>query len=100
MTPKSPKPQPIDFTKVEALRRHMLLTTSDIAEVLGVSRMTYYLWVKKGSATLRRANDEVVRVNLKKLLGLMSEGWPTPEVIAASQKDRRERLLSLLNEAN
>ena len=46
---------PLDFSKVEALRRHMLLTTSDMAEVFGVSRMTYYGWVK--GKPLRKANE-------------------------------------------
>jgi DNA-binding XRE family transcriptional regulator len=39
-------PKPLDFRKVEALRKHMLLTTSDMSELLKVSRMTYYGWVK------------------------------------------------------
>jgi DNA-binding XRE family transcriptional regulator len=93
MTPKTP----LDFTKVEALRRHMLLTTTDMADVFGVSRMTYYSWLK-GKA-LRRANDEKVRVMLKRLLTLMSDhGWPMPEVIASDQKQRREHLNRMLGE--
>lgn len=89
-----PKP-PLDFTKVEALRRHMLLTTSDMAEVLGVSRMTYYGWVR-GKA-LRKSNDTAVRGMLRRLLAIMStHGWPTPHVIAADQKERKARLLELL----
>lgn len=92
----TPKP-PLDFTKVEALRRHMLLTTSDMSELLGVSRMTYYGWVK-GKA-LRKSNDETVRAMLKRLLAVMTEhGWPMPEVIAADQKQRKERLLEILNQ--
>jgi DNA-binding transcriptional regulator YiaG len=90
-------PKPLDFTKVEALRKHMLLTTSDMSELLGVSRMTYYGWVK--GKTLRKANDEAVRAMLKRLLAVMTEhGWPMPEVIAADQKQRKERLLEILNQ--
>ena len=37
---------PLDFKKVEALRKHMLLTTSNMAELFTISRMTYYGWVK------------------------------------------------------
>jgi DNA-binding transcriptional regulator YiaG len=89
-------PKPLDFTKVEALRKHMLLTTLDMSELLGVSRMTYYGWVK-GKA-LRKSNDEAVRAMLKRLLAVMTEhGWPMPEVIAADQKQRKERLLEILN---
>jgi len=90
-------PKPLDFTKVEALRRHMLLTTQDMSELLGVSRMTYYGWVK--GKPLRKSNDEAVRSMLKRLLAVMTEhGWPMPEVIAADQKQRKERLLELLNQ--
>lgn len=90
-------PKPLDFTKVEALRKHMLLTTSDMSGLLGVSRMTYYGWVKGKS--LRKANDEAVRAMLKRLLAVMTDyGWPMPEVIAAEQKQRKERLLEILNQ--
>ncbi len=89
-----PKP-PLDFAKVEALRRHMLLTTSDIAELLGVSRMTYYGWVNGKS--IRKDNDESVRTMLRKLLDIMTRhNWPTPEVIGSSQKQRKERLIAIL----
>ena len=91
-------PKPLDFQKVEALRRHMLLTTQDMSELLGVSRMTYYGWVK--GKPLRKSNDEVVRSMLKRLLAVMTDhGWPMPEVIAADQKQRKERLLELLNQS-
>lgn len=95
MTPKTP----LDFNKVEALRKHMLLTTSDMAELLGVSRMTYYGWVR--GKPLRKSNDESVRVMLRRLLAVMKDhGWPTPDVIASSQKQRKERLISILNSDN
>jgi DNA-binding transcriptional regulator YiaG len=91
-----PKP-PLDFAKVEALRKHMLLTTQDISELLGVSRMTYYGWVK--GKPIRKSNDEHVRTMLRRLLAIMSNhGWPTPEVIASDQKQRKERLVELLNQ--
>jgi DNA-binding transcriptional regulator YiaG len=90
-------PKPLDFSKVEALRKHMLLTTSDMSELLGVSRMTYYGWVNGKS--VRKSNDEAVRVMLKRLLAVMTDhGWPMPEVIASSQKQRKERLLEILNQ--
>ncbi len=85
---------PLNFTKVEALRKHMLLTTGNMAELLGVSRMTYYGWVKGKS--IRKKNDEKVRDTLRNLLALMTEGWPQPEVIAIEQKQRFQRLLEIL----
>jgi len=87
----TPNQTPIDFTKVEALRKHMLLTTNDMASVFGVSRMTYYGWVR--GKTLRKSSDEAVRTVLKQLLSLMvDDKWPTPDVIAMEQKQRKERL--------
>jgi DNA-binding transcriptional regulator YiaG len=89
-------PKPFDFSKVEALRRHMLLTTGDMASLFGVSRMTYYGWVKGRS--MRRTNEDTVRKTLKRLLAVMTDhGWPMPEVIAADQKQRMQRLLEILN---
>jgi DNA-binding XRE family transcriptional regulator len=87
----TPNQTPIDFTKVEALRKHMLLTTNDMASVFGVSRMTYYGWVR--GKPLRKSSDEAVRTVLKQLLSLMvDDKWPTPDVIAMEQKQRKERL--------
>ena len=92
MTPNTP---PIDFSKVEALRKHMLLTTNDMASLFGVSRMTYYGWVR--GKVLRKSNDGTVRAVLKKLLNIMVEDkWPTPDVIAMEQPQRKERLDVLL----
>jgi DNA-binding XRE family transcriptional regulator len=87
----------IDFTKVESLRRHMLLTKDDMASVLSVSRMTYYSWLE--GKPLRKANEQRVRGTLKKLLTVMTtHGWPMPEVCAMEQKDRKKRLVELLQE--
>jgi hypothetical protein len=77
----------------------MLLTTADMSELLGVSRMTYYGWVK--GKPLRKSNDESVRKILKRLLSVMTDhNWPLPEVIAASQKERKARLVEILNRDN
>ncbi len=90
----TPNP-PIDFVKVEALRKHMMLTTDNMARLFGVSRMTYYGWVK--GKPLRKANDGMVRTVLKRLLSIMIEDkWPTPDVIAMEQPQRKERLDELL----
>jgi DNA-binding transcriptional regulator YiaG len=87
---------PLDFGKIEALRKHMLLTRRDMAALLGVTRMTYYGWVK--GKPIRASNDEYVRTMLRKLLAVMSEhGWPTPDIIAATREQRMERLQEYLN---
>lgn len=88
--------KPLDFTKVEALRRHMLLSIRDISMVLGVSRMTYYGWLK--GKPLRKSNDAKVREKLRDLLDIMKDGWPQPDVIALESVARRQRLLELLND--
>lgn len=89
-------PKPVDFAKVEALRKHMLLTAADMAQLFGVSRQTYHGWVH-GKYVIRKSHEEKVRAVLKKLLAIMTEhGWPMPEVIAASQKQRMERLRELM----
>jgi len=86
----------LDFTKVEALRRHMLLTIQNMSQLLGVSRTTYYSWMN-GKA-IRKSNDETVRIMLRRLLSIMTDhNWPTPEVIASDQKNRMARLIKLLN---
>ena len=87
---------PLSFKKVEAFRRHMLLTTSNMAQLLKVSRMTYYGWVK--GKPVRKKNDIRVRYTLKSLLKAMDNGWPMPEIIALDQKNRFKRLLELLDE--
>jgi DNA-binding transcriptional regulator YiaG len=90
-------PNPLDFTKVEALRKHMLLTTTDMSELLGVSRMTYYGWVR--GKPLRTSNDESVRRLLRQMLTLIRDhSWPPPDVIAAEQKQRKQRLVTMLEQ--
>ena len=73
----------------------MLLTTGNMAELMGVSRMTYYGWVK--GKPIRKKNDEKVREVLREMLTMLSDGWPQPEVIALDQKQRFQRLLEILD---
>jgi DNA-binding XRE family transcriptional regulator len=95
----TPNQTPIDFTKVEALRKHMLLTTNDMSSLFGVTRMTYYGWVR--GKPLRKSSDEFVRAVLKQLLAVMVEDkWPTPDVIAMEQKQRKEQLDELMKRFN
>jgi len=89
-------PSPLDFKKVEALRKHMLLTTSNMAELLEVSRMTYYGWVK--GKPIRQKNDDKVREILRKMLFILNDGWPEPQIIALEQKERFKRLLEIFKE--
>ena len=44
--------KPLAFSKIESLRRHMLMTKSQMARLLGVSRVTYYNWEKSGGPSM------------------------------------------------
>ena len=88
-------PKPLDFAKIEVLRRHMLLNAADMARIFGVSRMTYYAWVRGNP--IRAKNEAHVKASVRKLLAVMGEqSWPTPEIAGLTQKARLKRLLALL----
>ncbi len=90
-------PKPIDFNGVEALRKHMLLTTAQMAKVLGVSRVTYSGWTK--GKPIRKGNNAKVRAALKKLFVVVTDHeWPKPEVIAMASAMRFDTLLELIIE--
>lgn len=87
----------IDFSKVEVLRRHMWLSVSDMAAVLGVSRITYYTWVRGGS--LRATRVPKVKARLKKLLAVAQEkNWPDEKVRVMTSRDRLRHLLDLIEQ--
>lgn len=88
-------PKPIDFSKVEVLRKRLGLSTVDMAAAMSVSRMTYYLWVRGGNMHSKHARrvHKVVRV----LLDLLKDKLWFDEVVPLGPKVRRERLLALLD---
>lgn len=89
--------KPLDFAQVDLIRKRMLLTVNDIAFLFGVTRATYYGWLK--GTPLRKSNDAAVRVMLRRLLSVVStHKWPTKEALAADQKQRRELLITLLDQ--
>ena len=94
---KKPAPQPIDFAKVDSLRKHMLLTVGDMAEVLKLSRQSYYTYLRS-STSPRGVKLSVVKGQVKKLLDVMAKGWPSPDIIASSQTERKAKLLELLEQ--
>jgi len=90
-------PDSVDFSKVEALRKHMLITTREMAELFGVSRVTYYGWVRGQS--IRPKNVEQVTSMVRILLAVMRDHqWPTREVVGLTQAMRKHRLLALVAE--
>ncbi len=89
------KARELDFDKIDSLRRHMLLTVGNMADFLGVSRQTWYSWLK-GKEYPRRKKELEVKAQVKKLLYALSQcGWPQPDVIASDQKQRYEKLLAM-----
>jgi len=91
------KKPPLDFARVDALRRRMLLTVDELCQLFGVSRVTYYAW-RKGTPPRARTEARVKAV-LRKLFWCMTErGWPSEEVLVADQPQRFQMLLELLKE--
>jgi DNA-binding XRE family transcriptional regulator len=87
--------KPLAFGRIDALRRHMLLTKTQMARLLGVSRVTYHAWEKAGGPS--RRSIMYARAVLKELLRVMVEHeWPTPTVVAMDQEDRLIELQKLI----
>ena len=90
-----PPNPPLNFANVEALRAHMLLTSSEFAKALDVSRVTYSGWVS--GKKIRPSNEEKVKNKLRKMLKVVTEeDWPTPQIIAMSGTQRLATLLEKL----
>ena len=89
-------PKPIDFAGVEALRKHMLLNTTQMSKLLSVSRVTYSGWIK--GKPIRKSNNLTVRTALQGLFTVLKDHeWPKPEVIAMPPAQRYNHLLELLH---
>jgi len=83
--------KPLDFVKIDALRRHMLLTHTQMAGLLGVSRVTYYNW--KRGAQPSQLNVGKAKAALKEMMRVMvAHQWPSPDVVAM---DSTERVIAL-----
>ena len=88
---------PLNFDNIEALRKHMLLTATQMAKILAISRVTYGGWVK--GKPIRKGNDSKVRAILRKMMGVMTEQeWPSPDVIAMPSAQRFDTLVELMRE--
>lgn len=83
----------IDFEKVEALRKHMLLTADSMAKLLGCSRVTYYSWLKDAKPRY----PEKVRNTVRKLVAVVTKhNWPYDAVFQSLQPQRLEMLQELI----
>ena len=87
----------LKFHQVEALRKHMLLSMGEIAQIFGVSRVTYSGWAK--GKPIRKGNDSNVRAKLVELFTIIeTHEWPAPTVLAMRPAQRFTLLTELLLE--
>lgn len=87
--------KPIDPKKIDALRRHMLLTVASICTIFGTSRVSYYGWLK--GTGMRDTTAKRIRDIMRKLVSCVSHyNWPDPAVFVASQAERLIMLQDLL----
>lgn len=93
MIPVTSKP-PIDLVKIEGVREHLKLRRRDMAELFGVSRMTYYRWITGRS--VRVSHQTIVRYRLRKLVDIVRNGWPDAATMQKSSDDRFKELLHLM----
>lgn len=85
------------MSKLELVRKHLLLSPADMAVIIGVSRVTYYNWVK--GKPLRGKNKDKVQAALRKLLVLVTQKkWPTPETRALEPAMRQAQIVALMTE--
>ena len=84
-------PRAIDFDAVEKLRKHLLLQTASFAELLGVSRATYYNWLRGSQPAEQRLLD--LRRQLRILSAMViEEGMPHGDYVHMDQKERAKLL--------
>jgi hypothetical protein len=75
----------------------MMLSASDMAQALGVSRISYHNWV--GGMYPRKKNEDAVKHLVRKLITVMQlHDWPNEEVRRLPSKERSARLLALLQQ--
>lgn len=88
----------IDFDKIEALRKHLLISKRSMAKVYGVSRMAYYNWCK-GKTQPKNKTLEGVIMTTKKLLRVMTDhDWPDSKVFEMGDEERLDALRLLIAE--
>jgi len=91
------QPRPLDVSKLEILRNHLMLDKSSMARVLGVSRVTYHAWLD--GRQIRQSNLDYVRSTLRKVIAVIKDHqWPSPDVKAMTFKQRKQELDALLEQ--
>lgn len=76
-------------------RVKLKLTTSDMAEIFGVSRISYYKWRKGGK--MRPAMQQRVETALRQIIRVVNEQrWPSGSEMRLSSTKRAKRLIELM----
>lgn len=95
--PTQGQAKPLDFAKVDALRKHMLLTVESMCALLKVSRVSYYNWLK--GAKVRKTKADHIRRVIKDMVFLISNNqWPNSAVFVADQATRLVMLEEVLKD--
>lgn len=87
----------LDFAKVDALRKHMLLTVGSMVVLLGTSRVSYYNWLKHGIK--RKKTSEQIRKAVRTIVAAVAQSnWPNEATYVANQSQRLEMLQEMIKE--
>jgi DNA-binding XRE family transcriptional regulator len=85
---------PLDFEKVELVRERAALTITEMAVLIGVSRVTYHKW--KDGAGITKKNKSKIKAVMVRLLALVRSGtWPPEGIHRLPYKLRMKALLEL-----
>jgi hypothetical protein len=85
----------IDFEKIEALRKYMLLTVDSMVKVYGTTRVSYYNWLK-GKHMRATTAAHIRKVTKQLAICVAQHNWPNEMVFVASQAERLELLQNLI----
>lgn len=89
----------VDFAKVDRLRERMMLTKTQMASMLGISRVQYHNLLAAsaaGGAEMRKVTRTKVRGGLIRLMTAVHQhSYPTPRDVALTSEERYARLKKL-----
>jgi hypothetical protein len=93
--PTQEQPKAIDFQKIEALRKHMLLTVDSMVKIYGTTRVSYYNWLK-GNHMRATTAAHIRKVTRQLAICVAQHNWPNEMVFVANQAERLELLRNLI----
>lgn len=96
--PTTGQAKALDFNKIDALKKHMLLTTDALCVLLGCSRVSYYGWLLHGVKPRPKMAERIRKVVRELVTAVSQHNWPSPKVFVASPAERLILLQELLKE--